>query len=223
MRHADVQHHDRAARAANSMRPRREAQYAVFAVSAEVLAGNKHHARYRKVAVWLSVWLRTASYGAQTGQSVVGPHHEQGTARRTRFRGHLFLSGASAVREAVLASKALQTLDLGANRISSVGFETLLPGLLACKSLRTLEVRSCACKWPQGWDGLCGVRLGNVGVVRNSQEAKFVPLPHAWDDLDMTPAQHRPLNNSGFCVAVRCGPSSIALSRRPSQDAAGPK
>lgn len=45
--------------------------------------------------------------------------------------------------EALVSGGTVETLDLGANRLTGAGFEALLPGLTACSSLQTLEVMQC--------------------------------------------------------------------------------
>ncbi|CAM9967739.1 unnamed protein product, partial [Hapterophycus canaliculatus] len=50
--------------------------------------------------------------------------------------------GVPLLLEALLAGGGLETLDLGANGLTGAGFEALLPGLAACSSLQTLEVRN---------------------------------------------------------------------------------
>lgn len=53
---------------------------------------------------------------------------------------NLFHAGVALVLEALREAPHLETLDLGANRLSGIGFEGLLPGLVRCPSLRTVEV-----------------------------------------------------------------------------------
>lgn len=50
-------------------------------------------------------------------------------------------AGVPLVLQALLAGDGLQTLDLGANGLTGAGFEAFLPGLAACSSLKTLEVK----------------------------------------------------------------------------------
>lgn len=54
---------------------------------------------------------------------------------------NLISAGVPLVLQALLAGGGLQTLDLGANGLTGAGFEALLPGLAACSSLKTLEVK----------------------------------------------------------------------------------